>query len=301
MKAPPSLPAESPLVASGRWEWKVAGETSHESPPLPRRKREIQFLTEGPLGATTLQEDETTQPFMELEEDETTQPGVIGSSSSTEVMATSSSLTETSTEAAAVVHLSTRRYKALLHGRMTTASLSEDFTETEGTKDGGVDTTRPTSTTSSQALVATSARSVAALGPDSKPGVKTVGRTNSSLSPPVARPSSTVPARPPSREGPPEKMVGQCLLAISFLALVAAVFIIATFVLIALLLRQKRAYKLRKHNPTEMVCISSLLAAEEAEASRGRVSRAKRGKMLAENGSETDIDNLTLNSFLPDH
>ncbi|KAL8180033.1 UNVERIFIED_CONTAM: hypothetical protein K2H54_003934 [Gekko kuhli] len=312
-----SLHAKSPLVATGRWEWKTSGEAGHESTPLPRRKRDVVPSTESSLKATTLLEDETDRPSVEptteqLEEDETSQPGLAGNSSSAEATATSSSLTDTSTEAA-VVRLSTVRAKVPPRGQTTTASLSEDFTETEGAKDGGrpshtTDTTRPrTSTAPSQALVATSATSAATLGPDSKSGVKTVGGTNASLSPSTAssRPSSTVRASPPSREAPSgldsDKMVGQCLLAISLLALVAAIFIITTFVLIALLLRQKRAYKLRRRDHTEMVCISSLLAAEEAEASGGRAPRAKRVKMLAENGSETDMDNLTLNSFLPDH
>ncbi|XP_015268745.1 PREDICTED: P-selectin glycoprotein ligand 1 [Gekko japonicus] len=294
----------------------MAGEASHDSTPLPRRKRDVVPSTESSLKAITLLDDETDRPSVEpttelLDENVTSQTGLAGNSSSAKATATSRSLAETSTEAA-VVRLSTVRDKGPLRGQMTTTTgLSEDFTETEGAEGGrrpshATDTTRPrASTAPSQAFVATSATPVATSGPASKSGVKAVGGANSSLSPPTAssKPSSTARARPPTREAPPgpDKMVGQCLLAISLLALVAAIFIIATFVLIALLLRQKRAYKLHRHNHTEMVCISSLLAAEEAEASGGRAPRAKRVKTLAENGSETDMDNLTLNSFLPDH
>ncbi|XP_028557506.2 P-selectin glycoprotein ligand 1 [Podarcis muralis] len=96
-------------------------------------------------------------------------------------------------------------------------------------------------------------------------------------------------------------LVGKCLLWIFILALIAGIFIVATGVLATMLWRQKRAYKMNDRNHTEMVCISSLLAAEEAEEAGGRHPRVKRVKMLGENGSEVDMDNLTLNSFLPEH
>ncbi|CAI5789540.1 Hypothetical predicted protein [Podarcis lilfordi] len=96
-------------------------------------------------------------------------------------------------------------------------------------------------------------------------------------------------------------LVGKCLLWIFILALIAGIFIVATGVLATMLCRQKRAYKMNERNHTEMVCISSLLAAEEAEEAGGRHPRVKRVKMRGENGSEADMDNLTLNSFLPEH
>nr|XP_060642089.1 P-selectin glycoprotein ligand 1 [Anolis sagrei ordinatus] len=96
-------------------------------------------------------------------------------------------------------------------------------------------------------------------------------------------------------------MVGKCLLAISLLALVAGVFIVMAAVMAGLLWRQRQAYRLNRHNQTEMVCISSLLAAEEAEEGRAKGPRVQRVRMLQENGTEAEADSLTLNSFLPDH
>nr|XP_056715089.1 uncharacterized protein LOC130485971 [Euleptes europaea] len=316
----PGLPADSLLVAAGQWEWKTAGEAGHESPPLARRKREIGLPIESSnkstLAATIplILEEETTEPFtvpttQSLEEDETTPPGLAGKGSSAETTAMSSPPRDPSTEAP-VAPLTTVVNTAPLRGQMTPAGLSEGFTETEDTQDGSrpshtMDTAQRNSTATPQTSAGSSAPSVVTLGPVSKSGAKTRGSTGSSLSPPMAksRPIPTVQTGPPSKEAPqgPDKMLGQCLLAISLLALAAGVFIIATFVLATLLLRQKRAYKLRKqHSHTEMVCISSLLAAEEAEASGGRLSRVRRAP-LGQNGSETDLDNLTLNSFLPDH
>ncbi|XP_025054421.1 P-selectin glycoprotein ligand 1 [Alligator sinensis] len=100
---------------------------------------------------------------------------------------------------------------------------------------------------------------------------------------------------------PTEDLMGKCLLGILILALVAAAFIICTAVLATMLLRQKRAYwRLRRSN-TEMVCISSLLPDSEQGANGGRPIPARRMKRLQDNCSETEGDNLTLSSFLPDH
>uniref|UniRef100_A0A8C6YCA4 P-selectin glycoprotein ligand 1 n=1 Tax=Naja naja TaxID=35670 RepID=A0A8C6YCA4_NAJNA len=101
-------------------------------------------------------------------------------------------------------------------------------------------------------------------------------------------------------------LIGKCLLAILLLALVAAIFIVCSGVLAIMLWRQKRAYRLGQTNHTEMVCISSLLSAEkeeeeEEERRRRRQSKVKRVQLLGDTGSETEADNLTLNSFLPEH
>ncbi|XP_070619518.1 P-selectin glycoprotein ligand 1 [Erythrolamprus reginae] len=103
----------------------------------------------------------------------------------------------------------------------------------------------------------------------------------------------------------PSPLLGKCLLAILLLALVAAIFIVCSGVLATLLWRQKRAYRLGQANHTEMVCISSLLSAEkeeeEEEERRRRQPKVKRVQLLGETASETEADNLTLNSFLPEH
>ncbi|XP_020657584.3 P-selectin glycoprotein ligand 1 [Pogona vitticeps] len=122
--------------------------------------------------------------------------------------------------------------------------------------------------------------------------------------PTAATSSTTALVKPPpavSPRGPPD-LLGKCLLAILLLALVAAIFIVITTVLAIILWRQKRASKRNGQNHTEMVCISSLLAAEEAEEAKQRQPKVKRLKMLGDsNGLETEMDNLTLNSFLPEH
>ncbi|XP_061458754.1 P-selectin glycoprotein ligand 1 [Rhineura floridana] len=114
---------------------------------------------------------------------------------------------------------------------------------------------------------------------------------------------TTTQGKLPSAKSPSgtATLIGKCLLGIFLLALVAGIFIVIAAVLATMLWRQKRAYKMSQRNQTEMVCISSLLAAEEAEEARGKHPRVKRVKMLGENGSEMDMDNLTLNSFLPEH
>ncbi|XP_030439123.1 LOW QUALITY PROTEIN: P-selectin glycoprotein ligand 1 [Gopherus evgoodei] len=85
------------------------------------------------------------------------------------------------------------------------------------------------------------------------------------------------------------------------LALVAATFIICTAVLATLLWRQKRVCRVRRHNNTEMVCISALLPDSEPVANGEKPSKVKRMKMPTDNSSENEGDNLTVSSFLPDH
>nr|XP_034992380.1 P-selectin glycoprotein ligand 1 isoform X2 [Zootoca vivipara] len=152
--------------------------------------------------------------------------------------------------------------------------------------------------TSSHSMVANSDVSTAKLR-------QAVGTTGPSFIAKVAISATitTAKVKPPSVTslGGATILVGKCLLWIFILALIAGIFIVATGVLATMLWRQKRAYKMNGRNHTEMVCISSLLAAEEAEEAGGRHPRGKRVKMLGANGSEADMDNLTLNSFLPEH
>ncbi|OPJ74963.1 proline-rich receptor-like protein kinase PERK8 [Patagioenas fasciata monilis] len=72
----------------------------------------------------------------------------------------------------------------------------------------------------------------------------------------------------------PSRVVGKCLLAILLLGLVAAIFLLSTGVLGALLWRRTRTAQ-RQLSHTEM--------------------------LLLDGGSEADGDNLTLSSFLPEH
>ncbi|XP_026541273.1 P-selectin glycoprotein ligand 1 [Notechis scutatus] len=119
--------------------------------------------------------------------------------------------------------------------------------------------------------------------------------------------SATTQGKPPLANDT-SLLIGKCLLAILLLALVAAIFIVCSGVLAIMLWRQRRAYRLGQANHTEMVCISSLLSAEkeeeeeeEEERRRRRRSKVKRVQLLGDTASETEADNLTLNSFLPDH
>uniref|UniRef100_A0A8C5RDM8 P-selectin glycoprotein ligand 1 n=1 Tax=Laticauda laticaudata TaxID=8630 RepID=A0A8C5RDM8_LATLA len=119
--------------------------------------------------------------------------------------------------------------------------------------------------------------------------------------------SSATTQGKPSLANDTSLLIGKCLLAILLLALVAAIFIVCSGVLAIMLWRQKRADRLGQANHTEMVCISSLLSAEKEEEEeeeerrrRRRQSKVKRVQ-LRDTGSETEADNLTLNSFLPEH
>ncbi|EMP37150.1 P-selectin glycoprotein ligand 1 [Chelonia mydas] len=128
-----------------------------------------------------------------------------------------------------------------------------------------------------------------------------VGKTHSPPTRPPAGGSAT--ANVPLQKLPVHTniLVGKCLLAIFILALVAAVFIVCTTILATLLWRQKRVCQLRQHTHTEMVCISALLPDSEPVANGEKPSKVKRMKMPTDNSSETEGDNLTLSSFLPDH
>ncbi|XP_058014869.1 P-selectin glycoprotein ligand 1 isoform X2 [Ahaetulla prasina] len=126
-----------------------------------------------------------------------------------------------------------------------------------------------------------------------------------SLSPTTSGSSATTQGKSPLADDT-SPLIEKCLLAILLLALVAAIFIVCSGVLAIMLCRQKRAYRLGQANHTEMVCISSLLSAEkeeeeEEERRRRRQPKVKRVQLLGETASETEADNLTLNSFLPEH
>ncbi|XP_078523533.1 P-selectin glycoprotein ligand 1 [Lissotriton helveticus] len=104
----------------------------------------------------------------------------------------------------------------------------------------------------------------------------------------------------PEKQNIMHTLMGQCLLAISILAFIATVFIISTIVLAAKLSNLKSRYRLLNKNSTEMVCISSLLPDNEQVNGKSKV-RANKLKTFAANVEDSDGDNLTLNSFLPDH
>ncbi|XP_006112660.2 P-selectin glycoprotein ligand 1 isoform X2 [Pelodiscus sinensis] len=134
----------------------------------------------------------------------------------------------------------------------------------------------------------------------SRHGHSTLGKTNSHTTPSAG--GSVTGIVPVQRiHHHTNILVGKCLLAVFILALVAAVFIVCTAVLATLLWRQKHAYKKHQCNNTEMVCISALLPDSEPVANGEKPSKIKRMKLLTDNISETEGDNVTLSSFLPDH
>ncbi|XP_069475562.1 P-selectin glycoprotein ligand 1 isoform X2 [Ambystoma mexicanum] len=104
----------------------------------------------------------------------------------------------------------------------------------------------------------------------------------------------------PEKQNIMQSLMGQCLLAISILALVATIFIISTIVLATKLSNLRNRYKLLNKSSTEMVCISALLPDSEQASGKSKVKPNKL-KTFAASPEEGDGDNLTLNSFLPDH
>ncbi|XP_075709732.1 P-selectin glycoprotein ligand 1 [Rhinoderma darwinii] len=95
-----------------------------------------------------------------------------------------------------------------------------------------------------------------------------------------------------------QSIMRQCMLTILILAVVCTIFIIATIALAAKLSTMKQKNKLRHPATyTEMRCISSLLP----DSDQQNKPKSKRLKTFATNMEESDGDNATLNSFLPDH
>ncbi|KAJ7420163.1 selectin P ligand [Willisornis vidua] len=136
-----------------------------------------------------------------------------------------------------------------------------------------------------------------ALGPTTT-GYRKVGKAGGAAAPTRSVPGDTTPAGT-AVPWDPSGVMGKCLLVILLLGLVAATFLVCTGVLGALLWRRARTGQ-RRLGPTEMVCISSLLA--DAEAAAGpRPVPARRHKRLHDGSAELDGDNLTLSSFLPEH
>ncbi|KAG9487087.1 hypothetical protein GDO78_007126 [Eleutherodactylus coqui] len=90
----------------------------------------------------------------------------------------------------------------------------------------------------------------------------------------------------------------QCMLTILILAVVCTIFIISTIALAAKLSTMKQKNKLRHPvTYTEMRCISSLLPNNDQQTK----TDSKRLKTFTSNMEESDGDNTTLNSFLPEH
>ncbi|XP_036597680.1 P-selectin glycoprotein ligand 1 [Trichosurus vulpecula] len=96
--------------------------------------------------------------------------------------------------------------------------------------------------------------------------------------------------------------VRQCLLAVLILALIATIFLICTVVLAIRLSKKGHTYPVRDYSPTEMVCISSLLAEGEGPPMANGGPASAKTQLLKPTpgpGEDCDGDDLTLHSFLP--
>lgn len=95
-----------------------------------------------------------------------------------------------------------------------------------------------------------------------------------------------------------QSIMRQCMLTILILAVVCTIFIISTVALAAKLSTMKQKSKLRHPvTYTEMRCISSLLPDNDQQ----NKPKPKTLKTFGASLEESDGDNTTLNSFLPDH
>ncbi|XP_077152312.1 P-selectin glycoprotein ligand 1 [Ranitomeya variabilis] len=95
-----------------------------------------------------------------------------------------------------------------------------------------------------------------------------------------------------------QSMMRQCMLAILILSVVCTIFIISTIALAAKLSSMNQKSKLRHPVAyTEMRCISSLMPDNDQQ----NKPKPKKLKTFASSIEESDGDNTTLNSFLPDH
>lgn len=94
-----------------------------------------------------------------------------------------------------------------------------------------------------------------------------------------------------------QSLIKQCMLTILILAVVCTIFITTTIALAAKLTTMRQKQKLRHPATyTEMRCISSLLPENDQQSK----VKPKRLRTFAA-PEESDGDNTTLNSFLPDH
>ncbi|XP_072921928.1 uncharacterized protein [Hemitrygon akajei] len=98
-------------------------------------------------------------------------------------------------------------------------------------------------------------------------------------------------------------LVTQCLIVIAILAGICTIFVICTIVLCTKLSTQRHNYRINQMNGTELICISALLPEEERKMRkklRPKRLRDLRETMIGQ-ASDTDDDDLTLQSFVTEH
>ncbi|XP_074869038.1 P-selectin glycoprotein ligand 1 [Carettochelys insculpta] len=321
-------------ASQGQWVWGTARPGSTDVPMFVRAKREVEVKTSSHSTAensTTSRPSsfsvtpsqhpvEVTQVSSDLEWlDESIAPELLEEFTITAEPAAGSdnvntqahriragSHVDTSTKAALTPGSSHAASEAVVTGREETLSGSTESRE-HGSSTGpprGKGLAESSSTSPPKNL--TESSGISTVPPveelaTSRHRLSTLGKNNSSHWVVPAGGSVTVKDPMQKTHNDTNILVGKCLLAVFILALVAAIFIVCTAVLATLLWRQKHAYNKHQCNATEMVCISALLTDSEPAANGAKPSKIKRMKMPTDNLSETEGDNLTLNSFLPDH
>ncbi|CAM5101443.1 unnamed protein product [Natator depressus] len=315
----------------GQWVWDTARAGSADFPVFIREKREAEVKSSNRSAEETTTTghhntfsmtpsehpvEETEVSLAPEELDESTSQENFYDDATTTAEPLSADSSDVSTEAAGVTvgnHLDTLAKVVSIQGSRTVSSeaaatgIEEILTSSTESREHG-SSIRPvgmkglgeSSPTSPPESLTQSSEGVL-LVKELATSFSKVGKTHSPPTRPPAGGSAT--ANVPLQKLPIHTniLVGKCLLAIFILALVAAIFIVCTTVLATLLWRQKRVCQVRQHNHTEMVCISALLPDSEPVANGEKPSKVKRMKMPTDNSSETEGDNLTLSSFLPDH
>ncbi|XP_048875613.1 P-selectin glycoprotein ligand 1 [Brienomyrus brachyistius] len=94
-------------------------------------------------------------------------------------------------------------------------------------------------------------------------------------------------------------LVSQCLIAIASLAAVATFFMVCTIFLCTKLSAQKHRYRMSMNQGTEMMCISSLLP--DGDVAHAKLRYPKSNGALIPSADESEGDDLTLHSFLPEN
>ncbi|XP_034647462.1 LOW QUALITY PROTEIN: P-selectin glycoprotein ligand 1 [Trachemys scripta elegans] len=315
----------------GQWVWDTAGAGSADFPMSIREKREAEVKSSNHSAeettnttshhntfSTTPVDEAESSPAPELEDDSTSQENQYDDTTASAEPLSANSSDNVSTEVAKVTagsHLDTSAKAAPTQGSSNVSSeaavarieeilvsSTESMEHVSSVRSMGVKGLGESSATSPPESRTESSDGVLLVKELAswRPGLSKVGKTHSSHeahSGWLCRSASPLAGAARSHKYPGGEVFAGHLI----LALVAATFIICTAVLATLLWRQKRVCRVRRHNNTEMVCISALLPDSEPVANGEKPSKVKRMKMPTDNSSETEGDNLTVSSFLPDH
>eukprot|EP00063_Salmo_salar_P042036 XP_014016871.1 PREDICTED: P-selectin glycoprotein ligand 1 [Salmo salar] len=98
------------------------------------------------------------------------------------------------------------------------------------------------------------------------------------------------------------RLIGQCLIIIAVLAAVMTMFIVSTVILLTKLTGSRYRYRAqqRQGQGTEMVCISAMVPTKTTYGGQGRYRCPISNITLMPSTEDSEGDNLTLNSFIPD-